>query len=285
MTKALTKKQPSLPLAKVPELKELGKEKAEQLMQRFLPLAYEADQWDGEYMALVKEFDGGKGISTQLCDKARELRLAMRPVRMAAEDARKEEKQVYLVSGRAVDKLGAMIRDGVKEKENELHAIEQYYERLEQKRLEEMQAARSKELEPYMDPDKLIDLELATMDEEVFTAFKESVIKQYKERVAKEKAEAEELERLRKENEQLRKRRARDQKEEERLQELEEADAVGALTAEDWDEEVLAGLGDQLAGHLRDTLHVLRSTRGKAVLKKAAVHVKKAVDILVEAEL
>lgn len=124
---------------------------------------------------------------------------------------------------------------------SQLEKIEKYAEIKEQKRLQDLQSERVEKISPYVEDASM--LKLYEMDEDVWEAYfntkrdnwlaEQERLKQIEEeRIAKEKAEAEERERIRLENERLKK----EAEERERLAKIEaekkEAERLAALAPE-----------------------------------------------------
>jgi len=195
-----------------PELLQIEKTKAEAIRKVFEPMAAMLDDFENRYNAVITEAE--KEITNDVCGKAKRIRLDIAKVRIATEKARKEEKEIYLRAGKAVDGVANILKWAVGEKEQKLKDIENYFERIEKERLEKLQQKRVEELSAYVADAE--ERELNSMDEEVWNAYLGAKKKEYEdrikaerkaeaERIAKEKAEAEEAERIRKENEKLRK--------------------------------------------------------------------------------
>jgi colicin import membrane protein len=153
-------------------------------------------------------------VNKETCQKARELRLRYVKVRTGTAEIHRELKAFYLNGGRFVDGWKNAQLFASQGKEKKLSDIENYYENLESERIAKLQEKRTKELEKY-ELDYIPD-NLGSMPEDVWRNFllgtktnyenrKEAERKAEQERIAKEKAEAEERERIRKENERLKK--------------------------------------------------------------------------------
>lgn len=139
----------------------------------------------------------------------------------------KTNKAFYLAGGRFVDAIKNKEILVNEQMEAKLMEAEKYFENLEVERLKELQSKRVSEISKYME-----DVEgrnFSDMDDDVWTAYLQTKKKEYddriaaenkaeEERIAKEKAEALERERIKKENEQLKK----EAEEKERLAKLEE---------------------------------------------------------------
>ena len=145
---------------------------------------------------------------------AREIRLALREIRINAEKTRKRLKEDSLRRGKAIDGINNVLRYLIEPVEKDLLEQEQFVERKEAERKEALRVEREKQLLAFgADTSAYL---LGEMSEEVFAnllratqiARQERIEAERKaaaERIAREKAEAEERERIRKENERLRK--------------------------------------------------------------------------------
>lgn len=146
--------------------------------------------------------------------QAREARLKLWKIRCQVENTRKELKEQSLREGKAIDGISNVIKALIVPVEEHLEKQEKFAEILEKNRKAERLANRIEELSQYVDDITLYSL--SDMADEAFAkllndckkAFedqKEAELKAEKERIAQEKANAEEREKLRIENEKLRK--------------------------------------------------------------------------------
>lgn len=195
-----------------PELQVIEKSKAEQIKATFEPMAEMLTEFEDAYNSVIQEAE--QEITKDVTTKAKRLRLDIGKVRIETEKVRKEQKEEYLRAGKAIDGVSNILKWAVTDKENRLKEIENYFEIQEQKRLEKLQADRAEKLSLYVEDAHERDLAKFADDEfEALLAMKKkeqedriaAAKKAEEERIAKEKAEAEERERIRKENEQLRK--------------------------------------------------------------------------------
>lgn len=187
----------------------LTETKAKEIEAMFAPMLQKMVELEQEFNELSK-----LEISKETCQKARELRLKYVKVRTGTAEIHRELKAFYLNGGRFVDgwkNAQLFASQGMEEK---LSAIENHFENLERERISKLQDKRSNELLKY-DVDYIPE-NLGLMPDDVWNNFllgtktnyenrKEAERKAEQERIAKEKAKAEERERIRKENEQLKK--------------------------------------------------------------------------------
>jgi len=187
----------------------LTETKAKEIEAMFAPMLQKMVELEQEFNE-VSQLE----ICKDTCQKAKTLRLKYVKVRTGTAEIHRELKAFYLNGGRFVDgwkNAQLFASQGMEEK---LSAIENHFKNLERERVAKLQDKRSNELLKY-DVDYIPE-NLGLMPEDVWANFllgtktnyekqKEAERKAEEERIAKEKAETEERERIRKENEQLKK--------------------------------------------------------------------------------
>lgn len=194
-----------------PELSAIGTSKAVQIKETFIPMAEMLAEFEDRYDGVIAEAQ--EEITKGVCASAKTLRIAISKVRIQTEKLRVAQKEEYLRAGKAIDGVSNILKWAVVEKENRLSEIEKYFENQEQERLVALHSERVEQISPYLEDAQ--ERDFATMDAEVWQAYFEAKKKEYDDRVAAEKQaetdriereriEAEERERIRKENEQLR---------------------------------------------------------------------------------
>lgn len=232
-------------LLDAPELKSIEQSKAEQIKAIFAPMTEMLASFEVAYSNVCEE--AATGITEFVMAKAKRLRLDIAKIRIAAEKARKEQKEEYLRAGKAIDGVNNILKWAVEEKELKLKEIEDYFENLERQRKAELQTKRVEILSEYVQDAS--DRDLSSMDDDVWTAYLAAKKKEHEDRIAaekqaqidreaKEKTEAEERERIKAENERLRKEAAElAAKAEKERREREEAEAKlqAQLSANDSD--------------------------------------------------
>lgn len=195
-----------------PELQVIEKSKAEQIKATFEPMAEMLQEFEERYnklMAIPLE-----KITVDLTKEYKRLRLDVGKVRIDTGKAKDKAKEYLKLEDKAIMGIHNILVWAVKEKEDNLKERENYFEIQEQKRLEALQNERAELLSKYVEDAHERDLVKFADDE--FQALLQMKKKEQEdriaaekkaeeERIAKEKAEAEERERIRKENEQLRK--------------------------------------------------------------------------------
>lgn len=190
--------------------KEFGLEeiKAQQIAEQFKPMLDKMVELEKEFNEVIQ-----KPITKETCKEAKELRLKYVKVRTGTAEIHKQQKAFYLAGGRFVDgwkNAQLFASQGIEEK---LEAIEKHYENLERQRIEELKQQRIALLAPYA-VENVDALGLGIMSEDVWNNFltgtkanHEAKLaaekKAEEERIAREKAEAEEREKIRQENERL----------------------------------------------------------------------------------
>lgn len=185
-------------LSEVEELKGVEPSKAQQIKETFLPMSEMLESFEEKYSKVINEFK--EGASKEVISKAKRLRLDIAKVRIQTGKIKDEEKAEYRRAANAIQGVHNIIVWAVKEKEDALKEIEQYYEIQEQKRLEKLQKDRAERLQPYVDD--AFERDLKKFEDDEFEALLAMKKKEYEdliaaqkkaeeERIAKEKAEAE----------------------------------------------------------------------------------------------
>ena len=185
----------------------LTETKAKEVKQVFDVVLATASELEDEYNRVA-----ALEISPETCAAAKALRLKYVKVRTGIAKAHKEQKAFFLSGGRAVDGLKNAYTHAVQGNEEKLKEIEAHYDRIEEAKLAELQAERATALDPYVD--NAFDRVLSGMEDDVFAAllftnktqFEERVAAELKveeDRIAKEKADAEDRQRIETENARL----------------------------------------------------------------------------------
>ena len=158
------------------------------LQQSFLPFFELLDGMEQEAKSIVVQDEH----DTQSMERARQVRLQLRDIRINADKKRKELKENSLREGRAIQGVYNIIEYVVKPLEEHLGKQENYAHEMAKKRMEELKELRTKELEPYSEfvP---FGIELGIMDEAEYQKVLNGAKLQLK---AKEDAEKAERERL-----------------------------------------------------------------------------------------
>lgn len=217
----------------------LEPQSAQGLLEKFKPLFQQAN----ELCASAQGITVTDATQVTEIKRARQLRLAIRAVRIDAEKTRKALKEDSLRRGKAIDGVYNVLEYAVAPVEAKLLEMEEFAERAEAARKAALKSTREQLLKPFG-----VDASLYPLGELSDDAFKQlldgsrlaheakiaAAKKAEEERIAREKAEAEERERIRLENERLRReaaereesaRKERERIEAERRAEREKADA------------------------------------------------------------
>lgn len=188
----------------------LESENVQTIEEAFTPKIIERDGLAVIYSELIT-----KEIDEALCKEAGDLRRKLVKVRTGIADIHKTQKAFFLSSGKFVDAWKNKETLPVSQMEEKLGEIEKFYEVQEQKKISDLKEKRQVELSKYIELFE-IPSRLGTMEGDVYDSFLATKKKQHEEeievekkakseRIAKEKAEKIEQERVRKENEQLKK--------------------------------------------------------------------------------
>lgn len=202
----------NLEIQKVEELSIIEKSRALQIQATFDPMVLMLKEFEASYDEIMSEAE--LGITDELSIKARELRVSISKVRINTEKIRKREKEEYLRAGKAIDGVANLLKWAVSEKEEKLNDIETFYQKIEEQKKVALQINRMDMLKPFVGDDYFKDL--SSMDEDVFKAFLQVKKKDFEDlkaaekqaeldKIAKEKADKDEQERIKAENEKLKK--------------------------------------------------------------------------------
>lgn len=146
--------------------------------------------------------------------EAREIRLELKNIRVNAEKVRKERKEFFLRGGKAIDGIANVLKALVVPLEEHLDRQENFIERMAEEHKERVNAERVVALQPFVEDITVYNLKdmtdgafevLLKTSKTAFESIKEAGKKAEEERVAKEKADKEEQEHIRLENEKLKK--------------------------------------------------------------------------------
>lgn len=191
----------------------LEKSKAEIILAKFNNFFEIAADWEKKARAIVVTSEDQKAEMKM----AREGRLFLKQKRVEVENTRKELKEQALREGQTIDSIARILKNLIEPTENYLEQQEKFAEIQEESRRIIRLSERQTELAGYewqFSDHPTTDLK--NMSEEMYQTFftgirvqyeqrKEAERKAEEDRIAREKAEAEERERIRKENERLKK--------------------------------------------------------------------------------
>lgn len=188
----------------------IEKSKSDYIIEKFSDFTKVANEWNEKANAILVTDESQKDLMLQ----AREGRLLLKAKRIEIEKTRKSLKEQSLNEGRLIDGIAKTLTALVEPAEKHLELQERYAEIQDQKRKAELKAKRYELILPYaevIDPETL-NLDLITEEafvgilnyaQTTYNAKKESERLAKIEEVEKAKAEAEERENLRLENEKL----------------------------------------------------------------------------------
>ena len=144
--------------------------------------------------------------------EAREIRLELKNIRVHAEKVRIERKEFFLRGGKAIDGIANVLKALIIPLEDHLDKQEHFAERMEEERKERVNAERMLALQPYVLDISVYNLKdmtdgafevLLKTSKTAFESIKDAEKRAEEERIAKEKADKEEQERIRLENEKM----------------------------------------------------------------------------------
>lgn len=181
---------------------------ARTILDNFTGFFEQAKEWEIKAKSLVvTDISQSKEMA-----EAREARLALKEIRVNAEKVRKDLKEKSLREGKAIDGIANVIKALVVPIEDHLEKQEKFKELYEQAQIEKIHNERLNSLSQYVEDVSLYNLK--DMSDEAFSkllenskialeAQKEAEKKAEEERIAKEKAEKLEQERILQENTKL----------------------------------------------------------------------------------
>lgn len=183
----------------------LPKDMAVALKERFEPFEKQAKEWEAKAMALVVTDANQKDLMAE----ARKARLALRQIRLDVGRLHEQEKADALRTTQLLDTIKRTLVGYIEPLESHLQAQEDFAKVQEEKRKQELLAARMEALKPYRTPGDFLErVPFGEMDDGAFETFLMGL------KASKElrEAKAKEDERLRQEAEQ----KARDEREKQR---------------------------------------------------------------------
>ncbi|MFA6989752.1 MAG: hypothetical protein WC197_06765, partial [Candidatus Gastranaerophilaceae bacterium] len=197
-------------LIKIVEENQLEKTQGQIILDRFSKFLEEATQWEVKAKTLVIT-----DISQiEEMKEAREARLALKNIRVNAENVRKELKEKSLRESRAIDGVANVIKALIIPIEEYLEKQEKFIENAEQAKKDKVNAERELELSKYVADISMYNYK--EMSDEVFANLlltvkkiwdteQEAIKKAEQNKIEAEKKERAEQERIRIENERLKK--------------------------------------------------------------------------------
>lgn len=165
------------------EIEGVSPEKSAQIKSIFNPMTKMLEGIEQQYNQVIAEFNNDATTDTTV--KARILRLNIAKVRIAAEKARKSEKEQYLRAGKAIDGFSNILKFAITEKEEKLKEIENYSENLEKQRLKELQSKRELLIFEYIDNGH--EINLSAMETDVWESYLSTKKNNYRDKIEAEK--------------------------------------------------------------------------------------------------
>lgn len=147
--------------------------------QAFQPKIIERDALVPMYEDLVKQ-----ELTPELCKSFKELRLKMVKVRTGIADIHKTQKAYFLAAGRFVDAWKNKETEPIEQMESKLKEGEEYFERLEAKRIADLEVQRIEALSVFTD---ILPNGLGLLSDEAFTTYLTGAKVAYEARIAEEK--------------------------------------------------------------------------------------------------
>jgi len=213
---------------------------AQHIMSAFAPVAEATAKVDEE----LKKFTYDE-ITSEVCAEAKRIRLLYRNARTSGDDIHKKVKANVLSQTKAIDGTRNIYKLHITEREDQLKKIEQHFELLEQKRIDESDKYRAGFLGDHIkDFVYSEDLHLGEMTEEVWQAYYKgkiaedtAILEAQKKAEQEAKAQAEEQERIRLENIKLKEEREEyESREQEAKAKVAKEEARASLLAKEQDE-------------------------------------------------
>ncbi len=207
----------------------LSKSKTTALTNQFKNFFEQAGKFEKKALKIVVTDES----QTEIMSEARELRLAIRKVRLDTEDTRKELKKQSLAEGKAIDGMSNEIKGVIEPIEKHLYSQEKFAEIREEERKEKQNAERISKLSKYVEDVTAYNLkdmlpegfdQLLETSRLAYEAVQESEKQAEQNRIDTEKKDKADRKKLELENENLRK---ENKKKEAKLQkEAEEKEAA-----------------------------------------------------------
>src|SRR5688572_12032577 len=131
----------------------LPKDMAVALKERFEPFEKQAKEWEAKAMALVVTDENQKNLMAE----ARKARLALRQIRLDVGKLHEREKADALRTSQLLDTIKRTLTGYIEPLEAHLQAQEDFAKVQEEKRKQELLAARMEALKPYRTPGDFLE--------------------------------------------------------------------------------------------------------------------------------
>ena len=168
--------------------KEYGLEEnqVQTIEQAFLPKIQERDGFAKVYESLIT-----KELTPALCSEASELRKKLVKVRTGIAEIHKTQKAYFLAAGRFVDAWKNKETAPIEQMEEKLSEIEKHFEKIEAERISKLETERKEQVLKFSE---VVPGGLGSMDESVFNTYLSGLKLAYESRIkAEQEAEAERL--------------------------------------------------------------------------------------------
>lgn len=176
----------------LPELRELGPSKAEQIRSAFSPMYDMLVALEAEYDRVIAMAENG--IDKEVIKEASKVRKQIARVRIDTGKKKDEQKKYIKLEDRAIMAVHNTLVYAVQEREDNLKKIEKHHELMEQQRIAELQAKREVDLMPYVDSTE--GMALGAMEEDVWALFLRGKMQDHEDKLkAEEQARIEREER------------------------------------------------------------------------------------------
>jgi len=167
----------------IPELRVIEKSKAEKIKATFEPMTKMLLEFEKAFSEVTSEAE--KKITKDVTIKAKRLRIDIGKVRTETGKLKDKQKEYIKLEDRAIMGVHNVLVWAVKEKEDKLKDIENFFEIQEQKRLEKLQSERVNKLMKYVEGAE--ERNLSGMDSDVWEAYFAAKKKEYNDQIAAEK--------------------------------------------------------------------------------------------------
>ena len=141
------------------------------------------DSFESDYQNLITQSQ--KGMTKEISDKAKRIRLDIAKIRIQTGKIKDKQKEYIKLEDKAIMGVHNILIWAVKEKEDNLKKIEDYFEIKEKERLDKLQKERVEELSKYVENAE--EIILSDMDVDVWEAFLQVKINKYNQKIEAEK--------------------------------------------------------------------------------------------------
>lgn len=177
-----------------PELSVIEKSKAKQIKATFEPMVKMLEEFEEVYNGIMSE--SKNGITKELCSKAKRARLNIAKIRISTDKVRLAENEESQREIKARNGVASLVTWAVSDREAKLKELENHFEIIEKKRLDDLQKSRVEELSKYVEDAH--ERSLSSMEDDVWQAYLSTKKKEHEDRIEAEKqAELQRIETVR----------------------------------------------------------------------------------------